>query len=760
MRTRRATGIGVAVGAVAVSLAACGPLTVTRDEPSTRCTGFTAVTKQQSIDKVDLLLMIDNSPGMADKQAYFAAAIRDIVSRLAQPHCVDAADPTRVIGSSDATGACPAGQRIEFPPVHDLHIGVVTSSLGARGGDICNPSTKTGAGLDAHDDDRGRLVARGGDDEHAIADMQPSNFLAWFPGVAANVGRDAGHGAVPQTDLAAYRAELSDLLSGVHDHGCLIESQLESWYRFLVQPDPYDAIDPNSPAMWVGIDHTILQQRRDFLRPDSLVAIIALSDENDSEIDVRALVKQAYLWNRSDFKPPRGTSACLTDPNSPTCTSCKLALNGGAGDPECAKGDYAAANDWGFDMNLRHAQMKRKYGVDLQFPIARYVAGLTSPSVPNRDGEYPAGKGNYVGDARCVNPLFAAQLPGGGEQDPAKLCNLRRGPRTKDLIFFAHIGGVPSRLLHYKPNDPAGSTLSDDDWTAILGRDPEHHDYTGIDAHMIESYAPRAGLPSPASADNADPDHGREWITNASAGVDLEYACTFPLAKARDCADPTNREACDCPAIVGAPHDTVPPLCDAADVTKQVRAKAYPTTRELLLARKMGAQGIVASICPIHSVEQMPSDPLYGYRPGVGFLVDRLRDALDSQCMPEALPVGEGGNVPCLVLEVLPSREMKCEASLGLVDPDPATVRRFRDELRAQGGGDGGVDDPSTHTICELAQIAPADFVDGGCAASSKPGWCYVTGPAAGACPQTILFSPAGLPQNGVVVSLQCSKGC
>ena len=42
------------------------------------------------------------------------------------------------------------------------------------------------------------------------------------------------------------------------------------------------------------------------------------------------------------------------------------------------------------------------------------------------------------------------------------------------------------------------------------------------------------------------------------------------------------------------------------------------------VAKLMGAQGIVSSICPQHVVEQMPGDPLWGYRPAIGILVSRL----------------------------------------------------------------------------------------------------------------------------------------
>ncbi|MFO0679877.1 MAG: hypothetical protein U0169_25360 [Polyangiaceae bacterium] len=48
----------------------------------------------------------------------------------------------------------------------------------------------------------------------------------------------------------------------------------------------------------------------------------------------------------------------------------------------------------------------------------------------------------------------------------------------------------------------------------------------------------------------------------------------------------------------------------------------------------MGAQGIVASLCPIHVTEQGANDPLFGYRPAVATLLDRLKNALASRASP------------------------------------------------------------------------------------------------------------------------------
>jgi hypothetical protein len=508
-------------------------------------------------------------------------------------------------------------------------------------------------------------------------------------------------------------------------------------------------------AQWVGVDTTIHTQRHDFLRPDSLVAIVVLSDENDSEVDVRALDGQGWKWMSAGFNPPRGTASCASDPYGPACTTCDaLSAADRANDASCKLGDYRAANDWGYDLNLRHVHMKQKYGLDVQFPIDRYVVGLSSATVPDRNGEYPSGAHSYVGDARCTNPLFAAKLPDGSDTSASALCGLAPGRRRSDMVFYAHIGGVPHELLHFVPGDPSASALSDADWTKILGHDPEHGDYAGIDPHMIESYAPRAGLPPPSSSNAADPIHGREWITNTDGHaalnglpVDRQYACTFALTASHDCTDSNNEATCDCNKSTLS-HDEIPPVCDEKTPTLQTRAKAYPTTRELLLAKKLGKQGLVSSICPVHTVEQSQGDPLYGYRPAVASIVDKLAALLGAQCVPHALSQDDSGKVACRVLAALPDPNAHCDSKRGLLDTDATTQREFRDELSRVGSA------AANGAICEVTQLGAAPGAT--CAVSTTPGWCYVSGDAAAPCAQALTFSAGASLPSGAEVRMVC----
>jgi hypothetical protein len=386
--------------------------------------------------------------------------------------------------------------------------------------------------------------------------------------------------------------------------------------------------------------------------------------------------------------------------------------------------------------------------------VSRYVNGLSSLTVPDRFGEYPQGAGAYVGTNDCQNPLFAAALPDGSRLDVATLCHAPPGPRTRDLVHYVHIGGVPNTLLHFDPNNPAASALTASDWVKIVGKDPLHGDLSGIDPHMIEDYRPRAGVAPPGSANNADPINGHDWVTDQGSAhvlpVDLQYACIFPLATPRDCTLPQNQHFCDCPSVGGAlTPEELPPVCNQVTQTQQIGAKAYPTRRELLVAKMLGNQATVASLCPIHPTEMGTGDPLYGYRPAVASLVDPLKEELVAQCLPQRsrctvlvqLPPAAGGS--CL--------HPSCDSTFGLSTPPASVLADYCRTLEAQytavATPDAGYvgPDPAHQSVCELKELTAAndaaDFQAGTCANSMDPGWCYVTGAAAGRCSQAVNFS-------------------
>jgi hypothetical protein len=729
---RRSCGIVLGVLAVAGGGAACNAIdgfeTITTTEASDRAVSDCRDGDVPRGVPVDLLLDVDNSASMGDKEAYLALVVPDLVTRLVQPNCVSSAGAPAGRSKNGCCAAYP-GTTLEFPPVRDMHIGIVSSSLGTRGvttsGAVCEPTSMTNDGapfgngdpaISSHADDRGELIDRTATDpyrEGTSADAGGQHFLDWFPTGPGWATEDGGPATGPLSPVLAPLAtpirtpaqlekDFSALIIGAHYYGCGIESQLESWYRFLVQPDPYDSIQiVGDNAQWTGVDATIIKQRHDFLRPDSVVAILVLSDENDSEIDVRSFEGQGYKFMDENFPPPRGTSTCATSPGSPSCTTCAYCRGTKPAsicdDPICKTGTpYFGSTDPGFYINVRHVHMQEKYGLDVQFPLGRYLLGLTSLTVPDRNHEHPTGATQYLHcyqggigqpscepttmlhteDLDCTNPLFAATLPDGSDPSATTLCNASGGggPRTSDLVFYAHIGGIPHQLLQVDPKDPDSpqkDTLSPSDWVKILGNgweslpnppaltNPNQYDYGGIDVHMVEAFAPR---PPPAKAltlgpfasgGGLDPINGGEWVTNTASPqhtlpVDREYACIFALvdpktgdSTPRDCTNPDYaiQDACDC-SVENLPLDAVPSVCGlhdqnrayaagVNDYTTQYFAKAYPTIREIELARLMGNQGVLSSLCPIHVMDNATGDdPLFGYRPAVNALVTRMKEKL------------------------------------------------------------------------------------------------------------------------------------
>jgi hypothetical protein len=411
-----------------------GPGAEAGTSSGTRDAAAGTVGDQKTAFQVDLLFDIDNSASMGDKQTLLELAIPDLVNRLINPNCVDANGYSQ--GPSVAGICATAGTKAEFSAVHDMHLGIVSSSLGMRGGDLCYPTQMTNNGMpfldgnpsiSSHTDDQGHLLGRSAPAGMAPANAEtemPSpvvgtqNFIDWFPPVmppnpkdpTATVGVQALVPATVETNPAKLETDFANLVTGVHAFGCGIESQLESWYRFLVQPDPYASIASQTstnppPGSWVGYDHVIIQQRHDFLRPNSLVAILVLSDENDSEIDTRSLSGEAVNWMVSGFSPAKGTSVCQTNPADPGCTSC--AYQTAEADPNCAAGSgtYTSPVDWG--NNTTSGSRARRS------PIARWSIPRAPPSIraASRKKGSPVIRDSGTARTRCsLRPILTGRL--------------------------------------------------------------------------------------------------------------------------------------------------------------------------------------------------------------------------------------------------------------------------------------------------------------------------------------------------------------
>lgn len=559
---------------------------------STGGTGGTGGGPIVQVDKVDLLFMIDNSASMADKQKVLAATVPTFVNRLASPNCVDSSGA--FVAKVGATESCPAGSSREFPPVTDLHIGVITSSLGGHGADVC--SDLPTQNWNPRQEDMAHLIDRAPSGN--VATYENQGFLNWDP---SQTDVPPGEG-----DPAALAESFGQIARGAGQDGCGFESSLEAWYRFLVDPVPYERIVPvpcfsgdtskqcRGPE---GIDQVVLQQRADFLRPDSAVVIVMLTDENDCSVvdgGQNFLALQA-LDGTGSFHLAHGTDACKTDPHDPNCKSC---WEVSATDfPECAVGWPNPDRD--DTLNLRCYRQKERFGIDFLYPVERYVEALTE---------------THLADG-TVSPLFCG--------DPSGATDCAEPMRDPSQIILTGIVGVPWQDLANDPNDLSAGykSTSQVDWNMILG-DPSQN-IEPADPLMVESIDPRAGVHPVTGQPLAAPGsgvtnsiNGSEW--NIEYRADLQYACIFKLPQPLDCSLPENAFGCDCNS---SPES---PLCwDGTGYgTMQHYGKAYPGRRHLSVLQGIGDQAVVASICAPNLVDPNAAD--YGYTAALDALTVRL----------------------------------------------------------------------------------------------------------------------------------------
>jgi hypothetical protein len=721
---------------------------------------FVSQVEQSAVNKIDLLFMVDNSSSMADKQEILQSAVPVLVKRLTSPLCVDnvTGAPT---GENSSLGTCKLGTP-EFQPVTDIHVGIVTSSLGAHGGDVCP------AAAGNTPNDRAHLlptVRAAGSNADPTLTFDVSNtwnnagFLAWD---------ESQHDVPPGTaDADVFKGKFQDMIAASGEHGCGYEASLEAWYRFLIDPEPPLNVsttttlpeqtvrgsslvtNPDGSTTCNGCDLELLAQRKAFLRPDSLVAIVMLSDENDCSM--RDDGSAWFVATQTDAKGlpvrmPKASAACATDPNDPCCRSC---VSGETAPPKgcsalsedavCknvpAGQRYATWDKNGDSINLRCFQQMKRFGFDLLYPTSRYVDALTKPMLTLQSD----------GKTSVPNPLYAA-APG-------------VGPRDASRVFLAGIVGVPWQdiaddaslkgpgLKYLSANE----LVAKDRWAVLLGDPAARPPAPPADPFMVESTAARSGMnpithdaivPASATSPTASPINGHEQ--NVPLADDLQYACTFALQTPKVC--PAGDTACDCAAspkgdasaVILANSPLCQPAAGGAATSEQRFAKAYPGTRELQVLKGLNDHGIVASICPKVTASADPaSDPNYGYNPAVAAIIDRLKSALVGTCLPRPLQADpQTHQVLCKVIEAQPAgATCNCKAP-GRAPVDSQIVPAVQRELRADGHcGNPGQPLCASFCQCEILQESSGPALDAcrlglPAPAGSPPGYCYIDDPA------------------------------
>jgi hypothetical protein len=556
---------------------------------------------QAQSSQLDVLFVVDNSESMDDKAAVLVQSVPAFISALVNPPCVDGAGAPLDQQPASGSDACPAGTRAR-PPVTDMHVGVITTSLGAHGGTVCSQPGPND--VDPHFDDQAELIPS---KRSGLASYADSGFSSW------DVTGQNG-----DTDPSIVTSQVQGMIAAAGHSGCGFEAPLEATYRFLVDPEPPVSVerDPvTSASVPTGINQDLLQQRAAFLRPASAVAIVVMSDENDCSIQDTGV----GWFVASNNNMPKASVECAQNPNDPCCRSCAQNPDDATShcpplneDANCRGAQPGSYNTWDpsdDSLNLRCFDQMRRFGFDLLNPVWRYTVGLTNPVIYDWAGKL------------VPNPLLAQ--------------------RSASLISTSVLVGAPWQDLATDDSLSSDSLTvldavgleSEQRWPMLVG-DPKNN-VPPSDPLMVESIDPRTGT-SPVtqaplvSADSTDPlanpSNGHEQ--NTPERDDLQYACTFALPAPRDCSKGGD-ESCTCtPAPDGSTTDLSAmnsPVCQPPSGgpagTTQYFGQAYPGTRELLFAQALGNRAAPGSICPKQSVGEGPS---FGYIPALSGLANRI----------------------------------------------------------------------------------------------------------------------------------------
>jgi hypothetical protein len=740
---------------------------------------YVAEIRMTGVDKVDLLFMIDDSLSMASKQQLLAGSIPLLVERLIAPACVDATgNPTGENATLD--GVCDVGVP-EFPPIENLHVGIITSSLGDHGSnDVCseaaNAENVANGFSPSFYNDLAQLLPSVRP-ASSLASWNESGFLVWDPRTdAADL-----HSNLTQheTNAATFIADVRQQATAPGEAGCGYESSLEAWYRFLVDPEPVTSLTNDGTGSRRGsVNGTVLAQRAAFLRPDSLVAIVMMSDENDCSIIDE---EQTLGWlvpfkggvDQLNWHMPRASSACQS-PNDPCCRPCTSPPVAGcpadASDSACSLGmTLALADD---SMNLRCVRQRQRFGIDLLYPTSRYVEALTSKFITPRSG-----------GPQVPNPLFAPGSSGMPGRDPG-------------LVVFGGIVGVPWQDLATRESleDPrrldylsASELVEQGRWDMMLGNPGSGT--PPLDTLMLESVDPRTGaempqahplLPdatigAPTSTSLTNPINGHELVATANRD-DLQYACIFELPEPLPCTG-DNAASCACNADE---YEQNSPVCTGGSLATdgvQLYGKAYPGLRELEVLKGIGDAGVIGSICA-KNVTAESGDPAadrdYGYNPFARALLTRMKSVLATKCLPRPLTASldDPKQISCGLVEVTAPVAGGCDcAAAGRVDAGADSRTVVREYMRNLGTcGQGDALPCEAYCVCAIPQLSGAAL--DACQAGefdpeATPGFCYID-PAQGfgsenavaACPDSqkrlLRFTGADVPSKSGMTFIDC----
>lgn len=227
-------------------------------KPLTPCvvSGVVAKIQQNPADKIDVLFVVDNSFSMDAEQAALSEQFQNMVRIL-------------VTGDIDNDG------KQDSPPVTDLHLGVVSTDLGVGGLGVADPVCDTSRipDLPSGWGDDGVLQTKGDTAGNPECDNTYPSFLSF--------SCDDDNGECATSEKTEERDQLAEdfaCVAKLGTGGCGLEQPLEAALKALSDPAAEDPVIFTAGQGHGGADDPY---NAGFLRPDSLLAIVLVTDEED-----------------------------------------------------------------------------------------------------------------------------------------------------------------------------------------------------------------------------------------------------------------------------------------------------------------------------------------------------------------------------------------------------------------------------------------------------------------------------------------------
>ena len=487
-------------------------------------------------DKLDLLLVIDDTRAMGEKQQILGDALLELTQTLANPPCLDPSGASVADQPSGPLDPCPTGSTRQLAPILDMHV--------RRGSPASEATAPTPAPAWTP---RAAPAGRPTPASTIRAPHRPASipaarrscpptptvrFRAWHP-----PRQDDPPGA---TDLTDFSAGAQSLALGSGESGLRVPLQLESGTASSSRPTPTTAsATPEGQILPSGVDATSCSSARTSSAPLAPGHPDAQRRQRLLRGRIRGLLPghpaPGSNGSTTPYHLPRRLQ-CAVDPNDPAAGPARP-TRGRARPilPAMTSPTLDAASDG--------------YGSPLLEPEAALRRRLPLPGQPLRPGPHVAHRAEPGG--RDVNPIFSQVGPAGdaGIRDPS--WSSSRAWSASPGKTWPAIPTASARASRPPPSSPA--TAARAPGTSILGDPdagvlplilpPDHR----VDRSPHRRRSRHRHRPRAPRRRRARRPHQRARVQLQATPTIPQYACIFPLRTVLDCSVP-GVPACDCTA--------------------------------------------------------------------------------------------------------------------------------------------------------------------------------------------------------------------